>query len=89
MEPDEFEKKYDKKDEEFVDDTDGQEELLMRQDILDGISLLSKVKRLLDYIGDTELCKTVTKRERATIEKISGQVGDYLDSVTSNYEEEE
>ena len=90
MEPEEFEEKYAKKDDFPEDDTDteGQEELLMRQDILDGISLLGKVKTLLDYVGNAELCKTLTKRERVTMAKVSSDVGDYLDSVTSNYEEE-
>lgn len=92
MEPEEFEAKYaTKKDEEEfpADDTEGQEELLLRQDILDGISLLGKVKTLLDYVGNVELCKTLTKRERETMAKVNVQVGDYLDSVTSNYEEAE
>lgn len=89
MEPEEFEEKYAKKAEEEFEDTEGQEELLIRQDILDAISLLGKVKTLLDYVGNVELCKTLTKRERETMAKISVQVGDYLDNVTPNYEETE
>lgn len=88
MEPEEFEAKYDKNDPEFPEETDGGEELLVQQDIIDGISLFRKVQRLLGYIGDVELCKSLTKRERLVIEKINGQVGDYLDSVTPNYEGE-
>ena len=88
MEIEEFEERYAKKDEEFpADDTEGGEELLMQQDILDGLSLLNKVNRLLGYIGDVELCKTLTKRERATIAKVRGQVSEYLDGMT-HYEEE-
>lgn len=89
MEPEEFEAKYDEKKDEFPDDTDGQEELLMRQDILDGISLLGKVKTLLDYTGNVDLCKALTKRERDTMAKVSVQITDYLDSVAANYEGEE
>ena len=93
MEPEEFEEQYAKNsgpkgpDEDFPDD--GQEELLIQQDILDAISLLGKVKTLLDYVGNVELCKTLTKRERATMAKVSVQVGEYLDEVIPNYEEAE
>ena len=89
MEPEEFEAKYTKTvDEEFPDDdTAGQEELLMRQDILDGVSLLTRIRTLLDYVGDIELCKTLTKRERETMSRVSGDVTDYLDDMVSKYEE--
>lgn len=92
MEIEEFEKKYDKKDipdlDDFVGD-EGGEELLMQQDIIDGIALLTKVKTLLDYVSNVELCKTVTKREREVMAKVSAEVEEYLDSVSDNYEPKE
>ena len=72
--------------ETFEDDG---EEILMLQDIQESLSLLRKVKRMLDYISDTELCKTVTKRERAVMLQTSHDVGAYLDNVSANYEETE
>lgn len=87
MEIEEFEQKYAEPPAD-VDESDGGEELLMLQDLHDGVSLLSKVKTLLDYTGNIELCKSLTKRERETMAKISGEVGDYLDSVSGHYEEE-
>ena len=92
MEPEEFEERYAKKvtdpPTDTDEDADEDDEIAMRQDIFDAMSLLGKVKTLLDYVGNVDLCKTVTKRERATMARISGDVQDYLDSVSSGYEEE-
>ena len=65
------------------------EEILMLQDIQESISLLRKVKRMLDYISDAELCKTVTKRERAVMLQTSHDLGAYLEETAPNYEEAE
>lgn len=56
-------------------------------DILDAISLLTKCVRLLDYVGDTDLCKSVTKRERESMVRLSESVKEYLDNVEHVYEE--
>lgn len=89
MDLSEFEEMNAKKDDEFPDEGDGGEELLLQQDIIDAITLLSKVKRLLSYVGDVELCKTVTKRERDVMAKVCSEVTGYLDSVAQNYTEVE
>ena len=88
MEPEEFEEMYTAKVKGSPTTDDDNDEITMRQDIFDAMSLLGKVKTLLDYVGNVDLCKTVTKRERATMARISGDVQDYLDSVSSGYEEE-
>lgn len=63
-----------KKDEDFL-----------RQDILDAISLLSKGMHLLDYMSDVELCKSVTKRERDSMARLSEKIHQFLDEVENVY----
>ena len=67
----------------------GEEEDLLLQDILDAMSLLNKCMRLLDYMSDADLCKTITKRERENMSRLSEQVKAYLDEVEGNYQGEE
>ena len=86
MEVDEFEKKYEHAGtpEEF----DQGEDVLMENDLHESFILLRKVKTLLDYIGNAELCKTLSKKERMTMLKVSGQIASYLDETAVNYEDE-
>lgn len=71
------------------DEYEGQEELLVRQDILDAIILLKKVMHMLNYVSNTELCKTVSKRERTVMETVAIEVGEFLDEVEPNYDPED
>lgn len=64
------------------------EELLMYQDVIDAIELLKKCMHLLDYMSDTDLCKSITKREREVMGRVSNSVGEYLDEVVIRYEED-
>ena len=70
---------------EFAPDDDN----MMRQDILDALSLLSKCVHLLDYMSDSDLCKSITKKERGSMSNLSEQVKTYLDEVEHNYEDGE
>lgn len=73
-----------------VGDEEEEEEDALRQDILDATSLLSKCMHLFDYLGDTDLCKTVTKRERETMSRMSELCKDFLDGIeNAGYEGEE
>lgn len=77
---------------EVVDEDDGTdeengEELLVEQDIQDAIGILRKCMHLLDYVSDTDLCKSVTKRERETMGRLSEMVREYLEEVDQHYDE--
>lgn len=73
-----------------VDEEEEEEDDQLRQDILDATSLLSKCMHLFDYLGDTDLCKTVTKRERETMSRMSELCKDFLDGIeNAGYEGEE
>ena len=67
----------------------GPDEADIAQDILDALSLLSKCMHLLDYLSDPDLCKSVTKRERDSMSRLSESVRTYLDAVEGNYVEGE
>lgn len=93
MNADEFDRKYVAKAEvkaevEAEPKGDG-EDILMLRDIRDSLSLLGRVTRLLGYIGDVELCRALSKRERETITRVNTDITAYLDDVTAHYEEEE
>ena len=60
----------------------------MENDLHESFSLLRKVKTLLDYVGNVELCKTLSKKERVTMIKVSSQISSFLDETAVHYEEE-
>jgi hypothetical protein len=70
------------------DDYDDEEEQ-MRADVIDGMGLLGSVKTLLDYLSDPLLCKTVTKRERDIMDKLSEKIREYLCEVEPTYSEDD
>jgi len=55
------------------------------EDIFEAIGLLSRCQRLMAYMSDQELMKTITKRDRATMWKLSQHVRTYLNSVEAVY----
>ena len=59
----------------------------LQQDLLDALSLLNKCMHLLDYLGDTDLCKSVTKRERQSMSGLSQKVGVFLDNIDGVYDD--
>lgn len=59
--------------EEEQDEDDGQ--------LQEAIALLIKANVLMSYMGDPELCKTITKRERQVMLKLGGKIYDYLEEV--------
>ena len=61
----------------------------LRQDILDSISLNSKAMHLLDYLSDHDLCKSITKRERESMSRMSDKIREFLDEAESAYTIEE
>lgn len=69
----------------LVDDDVGED---IHNDMLDAISLLSKCMRLLDYLSDIDLCKSVTARERGNMVHVANKVREFLDGAESLYEEE-
>lgn len=58
-------------------------------DVQEAIQLLQKAKTMLDYFGDSDMIKTITKRERDSIERVSGKIKGYLDNVSPIYTEDE
>ena len=86
MDAEEFEAKY--QNAGTPDEFDQGEEVLMENDLHESFSLLRKVKTLLDYVGNVELCKTLSKKERVTMIKVSSQISSFLDETAVHYEEE-
>lgn len=62
------------------------EEQLMT-DLDEGVTLIRRAKTLIDYLADPELCKTVSKKERATMLKLSEKIGEYVGGIEANYGE--
>lgn len=61
----------------------------MADDIDEALTLLSKAMKLLDALSDVDICKTLTKRERDAMERVSGLIREFLDDVESNYVNDE
>jgi len=75
-------------DSDFIEEG-GDDELAIANDVIAALSLLKKSMHLLDYMGDSDLCKTITKRERETMSRVSDSIREFLDDVGSHYEDEE
>ncbi len=72
---------------EVVDDDefDGPEEEQMMTDINEAIILIKRTKTLIDYVSTPELCKAISKRERATMVKLSNKLNEFIGSVENSY----
>jgi len=70
------------------DDPDDDEEVeeQVQIDLNDGLILIKRAKTLIDYISDPLLCKSISKREREVMFKLSMQLGDFLSSTVPSYE---
>lgn len=71
---------------EFEDD--GIEDL-QRADMQESIGLLKKSLHLMSYIADKDLCKGLTKRERASMFWMTEQIREFLDDVEDHYEDDD
>lgn len=74
------------KDEDFED---GGEEILVENDMQEALDWLNKCMHLLDYMSDTLLCKSITKRERETMGRVSEGLRGFLDDIGSHYAEDD
>jgi hypothetical protein len=72
---------------EFENEVDDEEQ--QRFDLQEGIRIFKKVKILLDFLGDEDMIKTLSKKERKTITKIAANVHEYLENTAPVYEDEE
>jgi hypothetical protein len=74
---------------EIVDDElgEGAEDEQMLCDLQEAIILIKRAKTLIDYVGEPELCKTISKRERLSMVKLSGKLEAYVNSIESSYGE--
>jgi hypothetical protein len=76
------------KEAEVVDEGfEGFDEERVLEDLNEGLSLVKRCKTLLDYIGDPELCKTISKRERTSMAKLATKLGAYVSSIDNAYGE--
>ncbi len=57
-------------------------------DIHDALVLLTTAQHLLNYISNPTLCSAVSKRERASMERVSNQISGFLSEVSPIYMEE-
>lgn len=69
---------------DFIDD---EEQAII--DIQEAITILAVVKTLLDYVGNPELTKRISKRERESMAVVSEKVRRFLATVEPTYLEEE
>ena len=58
-------------------------------DVQEAIRLLKKAKTLLDFLGDGDMIKAISNKERKVINTISGMVGDFVQMVEPVYAEDE
>lgn len=58
----------------------------LREDFFEAVSLLSKCKTMMDFAADPDLCKSLSKRERESMERVSGQLKSFLDAVEGVYD---
>lgn len=72
------------KTDEFVDDQDG----LIYADLVAALGLLKKATLLLDYCSDTDLCKTVSKRERNAMSRLSDKISSFVSETEESYGDE-
>ena len=59
-------------------DPDEDQQLL---DLKDAVLLLGLSMRLLNYVGDVELCKTLSKRDRDAMDRVATKIREFLDEV--------
>lgn len=57
-------------------------------DMQEAIRILITMKTLIDYVGNPDLCRSLSRRERTILEKVSTRVGNFLGSVVPTYIEE-
>lgn len=57
-------------------------------DLNDARILLEKCKTLLCYVADPDLCKSVTQRERTSMERMKEKIGGFLTEMDKTYSEE-
>lgn len=68
-------------------DEAGPEDVPVIQDILEAATLLAQARTLLEYLGDVQLCKRITKKERGVMLDHAYRVKEFLDGVEGVYEE--
>jgi hypothetical protein len=74
------------KEAEVVDEFEGDHpELEQARDMEEAISLLNKSMHLMAVLSDTDLCKSVSKRERNVLSHMSDQIRLFLDEVSDYY----
>jgi predicted transcriptional regulator len=71
---------------EFEDQIDADEQAYM--DVQEALRLFKTAKTLLDYLGDGDLIRTISEKERKTINKVAEKLGTYIENVSPMYSEE-
>lgn len=66
----------------------GSDEDVIQQDLLDGVSLLSRAKTLLDFMSDPVMLKRFSNKERGAMSRLSVEIKTYLDAVEGVYDSE-
>lgn len=72
---------------ESTSDEPMSDEEMQDLDMRDALDLLNKCMHLLDYLSDDVLCKTITKKERDSMARLSDLVKEYLDVTEDSYVE--
>lgn len=55
-------------------------------DIQEAMGILCTVKTMLDYVANPDLVKTITKRERDNLNKVSEKVRRFLATIEPTYD---
>jgi hypothetical protein len=59
----------------------------LREDFFEAVSLLARCQTLLQFAADPELCKSLTKRDRDIMWRVSGQIKQFKDAVEGVYDD--
>lgn len=76
-----------KHDEAVEAEEDGED--FLHEDVADALTLLSKALTMLNYISDPILCKAISNRERAGMNRLSTKIREFIDEVEGSYTEVE
>lgn len=70
---------------EYVGDEEDEQQILV--DLHDAFVLLSRCMYMLNFMGDADLLHSISRREREIVNRLAGNVKEYLDEIGPQYEE--
>ena len=56
------------------------------EDLIDGVNLLNTARKVMEYVADKDLCRAISRRERAAMLGVVVKIREYLDNVEMELE---